>query len=142
MNGLDKTFALIRSRRDALSQMEDVLSATIGDVEQVLCSLKPGIPIEIDYVIDSRRQWISFQRYNGDWRLVWSRDPRGHWLPLLSATRLTRAEVFVAVDGVSPIEALIYKVPTTLLQTVEARKDSVERAQTLAHALRLTGILP
>lgn len=142
MSALDAVFARIRERRDQLDRIDDELSAVIQQVESALRSLRPGMPIEMDYETPDGTRWLIFQKHNADWQIMWSNtEVEDKHTPLVSASRRERARVFeVGPDGMMPIEALIHEVPHAIDEIIEERSALIQRARALSSALIGAGI--
>lgn len=141
MRTLAEALAAIPGRRDGLDHIDAVLSAALRHVQRVLQQLKPGVPTTIVYET-AGHALLSFRKWNGQWCLVHGTEENDAEKdqPLLSSSRLTRAEVFtVAEDGVTPIERLIVGVVDALETCTLERTPQLEAARRLQAVLWAAG---
>lgn len=120
-----------------LDALDDQLSALIPEYEEALKDMRLGVGISVE--VETGDRWskmLSFDKYNGSWRLLLEEGPDDgdpeHWTqtPLASASRDERANVFAW-----HLDTLI----TSAARQIEKKIES--RTSTLAHAKeRLTAI--
>jgi hypothetical protein len=136
-----EALALIPGRRDMLDRIDDQLSRVIRHVEQVLKELRPGVPTDVTYETPDGIYALTFGKLAAQWHILHGRDEDdAQDYPLLSASRLTRAEVFMPdAHGVTPIDRLIIAVVDSLERHAQERSPQVEAANRLAQVLEAAG---
>ena len=142
MVDINAAFAAIRERRDELNTIDDQLSGVIRHVEVALRELQPGVSTDVDYeVTDEGTHWLSFQKHNGTWQIMWSNKDDGWHTPLVSASRQVRAEIFNLLPaGLTPLELLIHEMASSIAEYAAERSGQLERAKKLSAALVAAGI--
>jgi len=138
VNPVIQALAAIPRCRDELNAKDDEIAAALRRVEGALVALGVGIAAEIVYATADGRRVLSFDKWNGTWRLGVGREhDNTDDVPLLDAPRAVRAEVFVEdpETGRSPVERLLVELSEQLVLVARARD------RLLTVAARLTGVL-
>jgi len=141
---VDQALALIPGRRDLLNNIDDRLAHVIRFVERVLNELKPGVRSEVDYSTDDGQFVLSFCKTGSGWRIMHGlegADDDTHDVPLVGASRQTRAEIFTVAGDMqqAPIERLIVAVAESLDDIAKERSPQLEVATRLVRVLEKAG---
>lgn len=143
MTSLEEALAAIPARRDKLNALDDQLSLVIRHIETTLHEgLKISTPCEITYETEDGRFVLGYGKWNGKWQLMWG-SPDGSVAkdtPLVSASRATRAEVFVTEpSGQSPMERLLVEAAESLSYFADERAPQLVTARRLLQMLADAG---
>ena len=127
-----------------LNKIDARLSHVIRFVERVLNELNPGVASEVSYETMDGAFVLSLERFKDRWSIMHGAegdDTKENDVPLLSASRQVRAEVFtVPPDGhQAPIERLIVAVADSLDEISKERSPQLEVAMRLVAALERAG---
>lgn len=138
-----EALALIPENKAKLDAVDDLLRATIRHVEDVLNELRPGVPAAVDYSGNGPLRILLFQSARDRWIIARADADVDVDVPLLSASREVRAEVFRPdLEGLSPIERLIIKIAGALQAEGSARSPLLDVAKRLTAALTEAGFPP
>lgn len=125
-----------------LDALDDQLSALIPEYEEALKDMRLGVGIAV--AIETGDDWsktLTFDKYNGAWRLLLEDGPLHgdpeDWTqtPLSSASRDERANVFAW-----HLDSLITSAARQIEQKIESRTSTLARAKERLAAIKaLTG---
>ena len=144
MTPLEEALAAIPARRNKLNALDDRLVQVIRHVETVLFErLKVLTPCEVTYDTEDGRFILGYGKSSARWQLLWGRaedDDSGKDIPLMSAPRLARAEVFVVnASGQCPMERLLVEAAESLAYYADERAPQLETANRLLKTLADAG---
>jgi hypothetical protein len=135
---------LIPARAHHLDRIDDKISHVIHYVEKVLTLLNVRARCEVRYDTPDGRFILTFDKVGQQWVILHgaeSDDHPGLDIPLDSAPRHVRAEVFTVYEGheQSPIEELIVAAARSLDTYAKDRTPQLDRALSLASVLTAAG---
>lgn len=144
MMTVEQALALIPGRRDILDNTDDALSDEIRHVQDVLTTLKLGVPFSVSYETPDGAYVLEFRKHNGEWAIMYGTegdDEGRHDTPLVKANRQARSEVFtVPPDGhLSPLEQLFPAAAEALEEIGQERSPQLAVAMRLRAALERAG---
>lgn len=140
MNSIDQMVEVIGCLRVRLDEDDDYLRMVIRTVERVLGRLSPGT-LTLPYRFQGEKRFIAIRKsvQQPRWHLAWG-DETGDLVPLLSAPRGARAEVFSLTQwpsrcDTSPIEVLIEAVVDEMRKIVQGREGQMPIARRVMRAM-------
>jgi hypothetical protein len=132
--------AAIPRNRDALNGVDDKIADAIRRIQVALIDLGVRVPAHVTYGSQEpphERCVLSYGKREGSWHILWgteTEDDETRDVPLLSAPRHVRGEVFMAMSGspLTPMECLIREVAAQLQACAEERNALVGVAARIA----------
>jgi hypothetical protein len=131
---VERKLEALLERKARLDAVDVHISKRVPDLEEVLDGLRLGVPlnIKIESTDDGWETWLSFEKFNGRWRLLISQglndgDPTT-WkeMPLADASREIRATVFDAF-----VPRLLDLALVQMDEKLEARERAVQSSDVL-----------